>query len=403
MTDDHDQVFFSLPQIAQRRIDKAFDTFLKRDDSDRPKKKRKVAHTPDLDLGGGFVVEETPGDSGGGFLVEDNPPITGGGFLVDEEEAAGASGADFIPEDDMDVASSKSDSTPEQIPFSSIPSALQLLDLPPDDEQVLNVFRNAASGWDDNHAKFSLPRGSGSTVDAGGSENVEMISREDWRAVCAILIEQQGGLVEGPSEALSLPGSSPPLTPSTRPTTRQSSRRTSRGASLSGGAQILVEDSDDDRDQYQEEEEVPDDAEDEEYVDLDASASHRRRRQPAGGSASAKTRRARGRAADSDISEYDDNESDSDSGAAHKKSKSLTARQKEACLTSFALFFPDVDPNDLPKKKIMLRDIQRVAGLLKEKIKAEEMVEMLEAFSTQPDKSMSLEDFERMMVAAKLI
>jgi len=51
----------------------------------------------------------------------------------------------------------------------------------------------------------------------------------------------------------------------------------------------------------------------------------------------------------------------------------------------------------------MIADIQRVAKLLKEKITAEDMLEMLDVFSTSPDKSMGLEDFERMMVAAKLV
>jgi len=50
-----------------------------------------------------------------------------------------------------------------------------------------------------------------------------------------------------------------------------------------------------------------------------------------------------------------------------------------------------------------MRDIIRVAELLKEKIKAEEITEMLAAFSTVPDISMSLADFERMMVVAGMV
>jgi hypothetical protein len=83
----------------------------------------------------------------------------------------------------------------------------------------------------------------------------------------------------------------------------------------------------------------------------------------------------------------------------------LTARQTLECRRAFALFFPDiVDLNSekLDRKKIMIQDISRVATLLKEKIKADEIVEMLEAFSTSNDKSMSLRDFERMMITAKL-
>lgn len=51
----------------------------------------------------------------------------------------------------------------------------------------------------------------------------------------------------------------------------------------------------------------------------------------------------------------------------------LTPHQRQACLDAFALFFPDASPAELPEKKIMMKDIQRVAGLLKEKIKAEEV------------------------------
>ena len=67
----------------------------------------------------------------------------------------------------------------------------------------------------------------------------------------------------------------------------------------------------------------------------------------------------------------------------------------------------------------MIKDITRVADLLKENLKTEEVcalhltvafltqvikiLEMLGAFSTSPDKSMNLADFERMMVLTKLV
>jgi len=62
-----------------------------------------------------------------------------------------------------------------------------------------------------------------------------------------------------------------------------------------------------------------------------------------------------------------------------------------------------VPDGELDCQKIMIKDVTRVANLLKEKIKAEEIIEMLDAFSTSPDKSMNLQDFARMMIATKLI
>jgi hypothetical protein len=98
----------------------------------------------------------------------------------------------------------------------------------------------------------------------------------------------------------------------------------------------------------------------------------------------------------------------------------LSTKQKAECREDFARFFPDVPDTELDRQKIMIKDVTRVANLLKEKIKAEEVsllylpvffaegislqiVEMLEAFSTSLDKSMNLQDFERMMIVTKLI
>jgi len=80
----------------------------------------------------------------------------------------------------------------------------------------------------------------------------------------------------------------------------------------------------------------------------------------------------------------------------------LSSRQKETCFKTFALFFPEVPHHKLADHRIMIRDLQRVSKLLGEKIKAEEMVEMLSTFSTSPDKSVSFDDFSRIMIAAKL-
>jgi hypothetical protein len=53
--------------------------------------------------------------------------------------------------------------------------------------------------------------------------------------------------------------------------------------------------------------------------------------------------------------------------------KKLTARQTRTCLQAFALFFPTVSASELPNQKIMIKDIQRVAKVLGENIKANEV------------------------------
>ncbi|KAH8833728.1 hypothetical protein DL96DRAFT_1703380 [Flagelloscypha sp. PMI_526] len=71
---------------------------------------------------------------------------------------------------------------------------------------------------------------------------------------------------------------------------------------------------------------------------------------------------------------------ESDSAEAHKTRDGLA---EEICLDSFALFFPEVETeNELRQKEITIQDLQRVTKLLGIRIKAEEMVEMLNTFST---------------------
>ncbi|KAK0188006.1 hypothetical protein F5146DRAFT_1061592 [Armillaria mellea] len=279
--------FSVLPRYLQRRIDKVYISTAK---------SLHLVETPPLKKSE-QVASTSSG--GGGFLVEDDPDET---------------------EDEIDA------SQIPDIPISSIPSALQLLDLPPDDEQVLTIFRQAASGWDD-----------------GASASTELsVSMDDWRAVCAILLEHHAQeYADSDGDAISRPVSDP-------------------GSDYEEGDVDMGEASDDGDDDYVEE------------------ASSRRRTRT--------TTHIR----------------DSDSDSESTMPKQLTKRQKQTCLENFALFFPDATPQDLPRQKIMISDIQRVSKLLNEKLKAEEIIEMLEIFSSAPDKSMSLSDFERMMITAKL-
>jgi len=88
--------FDNLPHTTQRRIDKAFDA---------------IASSASPEPRNGVPVYQ-----------ED----TAGGFLLDAEPGPGLS-------------------NPSHIPFSLVPDALCRLNLPTDDDQILSVFRNAAS------------------------------------------------------------------------------------------------------------------------------------------------------------------------------------------------------------------------------------------------------------------
>lgn len=226
---------------------------------------------------------------------------------------------------------------PLQIPLTLIPAALQYLDLPPDDPEICSIFRNAASGWSSSSPNIR--------------RNEEYVSRDDWRAVCAVLLEHDDGDDEDPLDSLpraQIPGS--------------------------------CEEDDEESGSYRESDD--DSAEsttgdlDGEYIEGETS-----RRKP-GGPRKAELLSPSTKALDT---------------------QKLTPHQRQACLDAFALFFPDASPAELPEKKIMMKDIQRVAGLLKEKIKAEEMVEMLDMCSSSAERSVTLMDFSNMMVMTRLV
>lgn len=307
-----DDTFVALSARLRRRIDDAFDraTGNTSRSSNPPRKKRKL----DSAQSGGFAAVEDV--SPGGFLIED-----AGGFLLDEYEDRTQS-----PSPD-----------PISISLSSIPAALQLLGLPPDDEEVLSVFRNATSGW-------------GASLE-GSSE----VSRKDWRSVCAALLEGEDG--EGSDDG-------GPFAAHSETAARSDQE----------------EDSGPESDEYRmsvDGDMSEPEASDEEYQD-DRPAAVSRSRKPKKASKSLPT------------------DAELDAGQ-------LSVKQKAECREDFARFFPDVPDAELDRQKVMIKDVTRVANLLKEKIKAEEIIAMLEVFSTSPDKSMSLQDFERMMIATKLI
>ncbi|KAJ7156177.1 hypothetical protein C8R46DRAFT_1115332, partial [Mycena filopes] len=282
MSSSNNDSFAALPENLQHRIDKAFNQSATSNGA-------------------------ATADSGAGFLAE------GGGFLTDDSEPG------------------------TQIALSAIPAALQQLDLPPDDEQVLLVFKNAASGWSS----------STNRAEEIGEEAALFVSREDWRSVCAVLLEHHANEYEDSSDA--------------------------------GAATEQMNVDSDEEDEYQ----VPDaddDSDSDEYVEDGPSTSRRRARG-----------KGRARSASSSASQT----------PASAPTK-LTARQTKTCLETYALFFPDASQSELPTQRIGITDIQRLTKLIGDKMKGDEIIEMLGEFSTAPDKTMSFADFGSMMVAAKM-
>lgn len=289
------------------------------------------------------TVRRRRGDAA--LTTRDEPMISagGGGFIPSSPPAGG-----FIVEDDK-PSQLQEQSAATHIPLAKIPTALQILDLPPADEEVLAIFRNAAGGWN------------------GSSDGNEGVSRKDWISVCSILLSQQD-----PPDA------------------------SSEDELMRDGSQPQEESSADDSDGYRDPEEHDwvdeegsgdEDGDSDDYVQPSKKVTPKKGK----GKAEAPTRASKGKKRSKIYSEDEE-----------EVPKSMTRRQKAACREAFALFFPDVEDKDLDSQRIMIKDIVRVSPLVKETITAEEVMEMLTEFSTSPDKSVSLSDFERIMMVAKL-
>ncbi|KAI0825847.1 hypothetical protein BC629DRAFT_1277188 [Irpex lacteus] len=362
---DVDPTFNALPPRLRKRIDRALNRACEEElaGTSTPRKRRRIGSTrssrppEDKIEPGGFLAEDSPAP--GGFLPDDEDQPMGGGFLPDDAASSEAGG--FVPSSaSVSVDGDDTDKTEiTHIPLHLIPRALQLLDLQPDDQDVLDVFRNAASGWGST-ARGSRIRGQG--------EQEMVVSRKDWRAVCAALLD-----TSAPDEE--------------------------DGEESEGGVKMDVDESEASEEEYvgsdgQSEDPEEDDSEDE-YQEGGFVRSTPQRKDKGKGKAKAASSNRKTRSRKTSYSSESSEDFDG-------KPRQLTARQKAECRRTFALFFSDVSETDLDDKRIMIKDIARVADLLKEKVTAQEIVEMLEAFSTSPDKSMSLSDFETMMVAAKL-
>jgi len=302
-----DSLFLSLPLRLQRLVDEAFNL---------------TVLTIDLNHA---VYDKTTNNT----IPQQNLTIGAGGFFPESYQSP--SSTSTPDKDNLDRQNNEGRSG---ISLSLIPSALQLLDLPPDDSEVLSVFRNAASGW--------------TSCSITSFENLDpqekFVSKEDWRSVCAVLLEHRNSEISNNEH---LP-------------------KMSQDGELDSADYIDSESGAD-----------PESSSDE-YVEHHINIRPRKRVQDQ-----------------------------------HRQSRLArpplpldmarpSSRQMETCLKTFALFFPEVPRHKLADHRIMIKDVQRIAKLLGEKIKAEEMVEMLSTFSTSPDKSVGFGDFSRIMVIAEL-
>lgn len=251
----------------------------------------------------GEALKSSITSGGGGGFIPESPPL-GGGFLPDSDGE----------QMDVDYVTHNSNE-PTHIPLPLIPTALQILDLPPADEEVLAVFENAARGWSGAHV-------------ATGEEGV---SRKDFRAVCAALLPEEEN----------------------------------------------QEDSDDgweDEDEELQESELQQDgeySEEESSLSVDEDSEEYTGKGKARAKMIVKSRttpRGKGKKRKRvDITDTSDDD----------RPIRMTPRQKAECRKAFALFFPDVPESELESQRIMIKDIVRVAGLLREKIKAEEVRSVL--------------------------
>ena len=322
-----DTSFSTLPARLKRRIDHAFNITARESDAQARKRRKlgetydsqpRVKHTPVE--AGGSIMEKNPAP--GGFSVDDAAP---GGFFVDDSMDGGGSIPESASTSDDDKSTDRSSGI-DYINLSDIPSTLQLLDLQPDDGDVLSVFRNAATGWENKHV---------SRTDSQDDVHLR-VSRKDWRAVCAALLDV--GVRDGEDE--------------------------------DGESAVDVE-MQDEEDEGAEEEEYSEsescssvDGEDSDYEYQQGGFVHSKsRRQTAG---RGRKRRGAARSSISPIGPYDEEEFG-------RQPNRITERQKTEARRAFALFFPGVPDEELDGKRIMIKDIARIATVLKEKLTTEDV------------------------------
>jgi hypothetical protein len=293
----------NLSKRTLKRIDDAFDRAIR----------GQAASGHGYSDDGDVVAPPTVRRRRGGALDPSKSPSGGGGFIHENLLMGGG----FIPESDneqMDADHHTYDSNePTHIPLTLIPTALQIIDLPPADEEVLAVFENAARGW----GGAQIPTGE------------EGVSRKDFRAVCLALLPEEEDLEDG----------------------------TDGSAGEDEDEELRDSELQQDGEYFEEESSLSIDEDSEEYTGKGkarAKAITKPKPIPQGRG------KKRKRMDSTDTSDGD-------------RPIWMTPRQKAECRKVFALFFPDIPESELGSQRIMIKDIVRVAGLLREKIKAEEV------------------------------
>lgn len=260
-----------------------------------------------------------PSNPGAGGFLAPSPPA-GGGFLLEDGDAS--------PESDLDIAPPQS-ADADRIPLALLPSALQILDLPPADPEIMEIFRNAA----------------GST---GGSG----VTRDDFRAVCRVMLLNQDDNDDNDDEEQEHIRVSPQENGDTR------RRRTRKPSSSEMDEDIeereLTAEDDSEEDNYVKESS----SEDEEYAPSRGKQSTTAKGKVSARPTKATSTRKRKRGSSSQEEEM----------------STLTRRQQAACREAFGLFFPDIDERDLDSQRIAIKDISRVSAVLRIKLTADEVL-----------------------------
>lgn len=276
--------------------------------------------------------------------------------------------------DEAQVHSDLSSGKNAGMPLSAVRQALGFLNLPQDDEDTLAVLETAAKGW---HVGPSKEKALDRTKGA-------FINREDWRAVCAVLMDE----------------SEDPETLEERQYETED-QKMGNVEDLQGGY-IMEDDThggyiteDNDSDIYQNSDDMYDEIAEDVYSDTASEHSG----QPSGSKLVLKGK---------------------------KKQRVIdkpTSGQQQVALEAFALFFPSTDSETaLKQKRLTVKDLDRVAKSLKEEMKPDEVSttrlasvffveihvgaqikQMIEWFSTSPDKTLSFDDFTRIMLMAGLV
>ena len=258
-----------------------------------------------------------PVEAPGGFLLDENL----GGFFPTSPSASGHETGYVGPERDEQFS---------YIPLSRIPHALQLLDFPPDDEEVLAVFRNAATGWEDDEPSRRMAHRHKRDPTSTSEDNdvtEGRVSLTDWRAVCGAVMGEAGDDEDD-----------------------------REGSSVINGDEILDATGEDSSPELEESS-----GESSDEYRITEPRSRKRSRKSA-----ATSRKTRARKTQFTMTRRQ-------SPLSPSTGVEITPRQRRECLKAFLLFFPGVPEEEAQHRRLGVREVNAAATVLKEKIKTEEV------------------------------